>query len=188
MIPVESARSRKAATYQDIIALPDNVVGEIVDGELSVSPRPAALHASAASGLLGVLFVFDRGGGPGGWVILMEPELHLGGQVMVPDLAGWRRARMPELPDGPFFTLAPDWVCEVASPSTALLDRAKKLPQYLRAGVGHAWIVDPVARTLEVFRADGDGWRLVFTYGGADQARVEPFEAIQLDLAILWSR
>jgi Uma2 family endonuclease len=113
-------RTRKPATYADVLAAPDHVVAEILDGELHLSPRPAPRHAAASSGLGGALHgPFDRGrGGPGGWRILDEPELHLGADVVVPDLAGWRRTRLPRLPDEAYFTLAPDWICEVVSPST----------------------------------------------------------------------
>ena len=145
----------RPATYDDLVKVPDIQVAEIVDGELHASPRPAPRHARAGS-LLGAAITgpYDRGlGGPGGWWILDEPELHVGRNVLVPDLAGWRRTRMPRLPDTAFFPLAPDWVCEVLSPSTASLDRAKKLAIYAREGVAHAWIVDPLAGTLEVSAA-----------------------------------
>src|SRR5512142_1943672 len=112
--------ARRNATYDDLLGLPSHVVGELLEGSLVVSPRPASRHARAASGLGGELHgPFQRGrGGPGGWIILDEPELHLGGNVLVPDLAGWRRERMPQLPDVAAFELAPDWVCEVLSAST----------------------------------------------------------------------
>src|SRR5262245_40508208 len=149
-----NARALRPATYRDILALPNNVVGEIVGGELMVSPRPASGHALAALGIGGELWgPFQRGrGGPGGWWILVEPELHFGEDVLVPDLAGWRRERMPIMLNAPYFTLAPDWVCEIASSSRASYDRVHKMPIYAREKVGHAWIVDPVARTLEIFR------------------------------------
>ena len=135
----------RPATYDDLVALPDIVVGEIVDDELWSSPRPAPRHAKSY-GALGAVLVpaFDFGHtGPGGWQIVSEPELHLATQVLVPDLGGWRRDRMPRLPETAYFPLAPDWVCEVLSPSTARLDRAKKLRIYAEFGVGHAWLVDP---------------------------------------------
>lgn len=180
----------RAATYADLEALPPNVVGELVGGELHVSPRPAAKHAAASSQLGGELYgPFGKGrGGPGGWIILDEPELHLGADALVPDLAGWRRARMPELPDVAAFTLAPDWVAEVLSPSTARLDRVGKLPVYAREGVGHVWLIDPVAQTLEVFRLDGARYALVLTAGGDAVVRAEPFDAIELALPALWAR
>lgn len=178
------------ATYADIEALPEHVVGEILDDELIVSPRPASPHAWAASQLgADLIGPFGREkGGPGGWIILDEPELHFGRQVMVPDLSGWRRERMPRMPDLPFFELPPDWVCEILSPSTARIDRSRKMRHYARVRVQHIWLVDPIATTLEVFRLDGDGWRLVDTYGGDDPIRPEPFDAVPLDLANLWAR
>jgi Uma2 family endonuclease len=179
-----------AATHADLAALPPGVVGELVDGTLYSSPRPSSLHARAAGRLLEDLGApFDRGrGGPGGWIILVEPELHLGGAALVPDLAGWRRARMPELPDVAAFDLAPDWICEVISPSTAVLDRKIKLPRYAEAGIGHAWLVDPVAQLLEVLAREGSGWRTLAVFGERDPVRAEPFETFTLDLGALWER
>ncbi len=185
-----SQPAHRQTTYSDLEVLPPHVVGEIVDGDLIVSPRPAARHARSASRLGTELDgPFDRGkGGPGGWIILDEPELHIVGQVLVPDLAGWRRERMPELPDVAYFELAPDWICEVLSPSTAAIDRGAKMRHYARAGVRHVWFGDPVVRTLEVVRLDGEGWRLVNTEHGAVKVRAEPFDAVELDLAALWAR
>jgi Uma2 family endonuclease len=179
---------RREATYEDIEKLPPHVVGELVDGELYVSPRPAFPHAQAASVLVGELMgPFYRGkGGPGGWRILVEPELHLGRDVLVPDVAGWRRERLPELPKTVGAKLAPDWVCEVLSPSTTALDRGRKMRVYAREGVRHAWLVDPVARTLEVYRLEGGRWVLLDTHVGAVSVRAEPFEALELELAALW--
>jgi Uma2 family endonuclease len=130
---------------------------------------------------------FDQGrGGPGGWFVLFEPELHLHEDVLVPDLAGWRRDRMPRPPRTAAFTLAPDWVCEVLSPSTRALDRAVKLPVYAREGVRHVWLVDPEARTLEVLRLEGEHYSLLATHAGPARVRAEPFDAIELELAFLW--
>lgn len=180
------------ATYADLERLAPNLVGEILRGVLYANPRPAIPHAVASSVLgeeLGPPFFRGRGG-PGGWVILDEPEIHLGAEpdVLVPDLAGWRRARMPEIPQTPFLRLAPDWVCEVVSPSTEAVDRGEKLPIYARERVSHAWLVDPIVRTLEVFRLDGEGWRLVGTWRDDAKVRAEPFDAIELELGALWSR
>jgi Uma2 family endonuclease len=179
---------RRPATYEDVLAAPDHLVAELVDGDLYTSPRPAPRHADASSGLAGALRgPFDRGrGGPGGWRILSEPELHLGPDIVVPDLAGWRRERLPHLPGEAFFTLAPDWICEVVSPSTAAFDRAKKLGVYAREGVRHAWLVDPVAQTIEALRLESSRWTIVATYAGQGTIQAEPFEALPLDLTLLW--
>ncbi len=147
--------ANRPASYADLLRLPANVIGQIVDGELIVSPRPAPRHAIASTAIVGGLDgPFQRGrGGPGGWVILYEPELHLGGDVLVPDLAGWRRERMPQVPvDLAYFVLAPCWIAEVLSPSTTALDRGGKLAAYARSQVRHVWFVDPVAQTLEVLQ------------------------------------
>jgi len=180
--------TRTPATYEDLLKVPDHLVAEILDGELYTTPRPAPRHAAASSGLGGALHgPFDRGrGGPGGWRILDEPELHLASDIVVPDLAGWRRERLPRLPDEAFFSLAPDWICEVVSPSTAAMDRVKKLAIYARERVSHAWLVDPIARTLEVLRLDGGRWTILSTSSGLSILRAEPFEAIDLDLSLLW--
>ena len=181
---------KKAATYADLEALPENVVGEIIDGELYASPRPAMPHAVAHSALgeeLGPPFKRGRGG-PGGWMILYEPELHFRANVVVPDLAGWRRERLPEVPDAPWLTLAPDWLCECLSPSTKKLDRTKKLPLYAKEQVQHVWLVDAIEKTLEIFRLDGETYRLVATFADDAFIRAEPFDAIELELGVLWQR
>jgi Uma2 family endonuclease len=185
-IPARSMKTR--ATYEDLLAVPDNKVAELLDGELHVSPRPASRHTRAAS-ILGVKLgaPFDLGdGGPGGWLLLDEPELHFGEDVLVPDLAGWRRERMPAVTDVPFLTLAPDWVCEVVSPSTERIDRSHKMRIYGRGAVRHAWLVNPIARTLEAYRFGEQGWVLLGTHAGEERVRVEPFDAIELELAALW--
>ena len=184
-------RSRPA-TYDDLLKLPEHVVGEIVGGELFASPRPAAPHALASSAIGGDLNgPFGRRpggpGGPGGWWILDEPELHLGGDVLVPDLAGWRRERLPRIADTIAFTLPPDWLCEVLSPSTARLDRLHKLPRYAEAGVAHAWLVDPIARTVEVLQLEGGRWVLLGTHGDeTEPVRIPPFSEIAIDLSRWW--
>jgi Uma2 family endonuclease len=180
---------RRRATYDDLKQVPSNLVAEIINGELVTSPRPAPRHARAASSLGGELYgPFDRGrGGPGGWIILDEPELHFHGDVLVPDLGGWRRERMPALPESSAFELAPDWVSEVLSPSTASVDRTQKLPIYARERVGHVWLIDPALQTLEVFRLDGASYRLVGAWRGDAVVQCEPFEALALRLADLWA-
>jgi Uma2 family endonuclease len=179
---------RRPATYEDLRSVPDDKVAEVVAGELHVSPRPAFRHARVSSslgGLIGGPFDFNPDG-PGGWWILDEPELHLGDDVLVPDLAGWKRERLPALPDVPWLELAPDWVCEVVSPLTARLDRTRKLPAYAASGVSHLWLIDPQARTLEVYRRTERFWTLVATHGGDEIVRAQPFEAVSLDLLVLW--
>src|SRR5204862_2517969 len=160
---------RRRATYADLLEVPEHLVAEIIDGELLTRPRPASPHALATSAIGSALF--DRFNGPpggsdapGGWWILDEPELHLGDDVLVPDLAGWRRERMPVLPEVVFFELAPDWICEVTSPSSTRLDRIKKLPRYATNGIDHAWIVDPRAHSLEVYRRVNDRYSLIATF------------------------
>ncbi len=185
-----SDAAERRAGYEDLRRLPEHLVGEIVGGELHTHPRPAPRHAHVYSALGGSLWspFHDGSGGPGGWWILDEPELHLGGDVLVPDLAGWRRARMPALPDAPWFELAPDWVCEILSPSTAALDRGTKLPIYARQGVAHAWLIDPDARTLEVFERTADGhWLLLTVLRDEQGVRQPPFDAIEFPLDRLWA-
>lgn len=183
-----SIPARRRATYEDVLRAPRHQVAEVLGGELHLNPRPAGRHARAASRLGSVLGgPFDWGrDGPGGWVLLDEPELHFGEEILVPDLAGWRTARLPSL-DVPFFTIAPDWVCEVLSPSTARVDRADKLPVYARAGVAYAWLLDPILRTLEVLTLTGSSWQIVATYRDDSCVRAVPFDAIELDLSLLWA-
>jgi len=182
---------KRPATYEDLRQVPDHLIAEIIEGELVTSPRPAVRHAAASSSLHSVLFgPFDRrcGGPPGGWVLLFEPELHIVEQVMVPDIAGWRQERMPILPDTPFIDVAPDWICEVLSPSTMALDRTRKVHHYARAGVRHLWLVDPTPETLEVYRLESGAWLLVTSVAGNVKIAAEPFEAVEVDLARVWAR
>jgi Uma2 family endonuclease len=180
--------AKRPATYEDVLATPEGVRAEIVEGVLYTQPRPAAAHARAASSLGGELWApFDRGkGGPGGWIFLIEPELHLGADILVPDLAAWRRERMPEVPATAFLTLAPDFVCEVLSPSTAFRDRRYKMPAYAMHQIPHLWFVDPQLRSIEVFRLDGQEYRVVAVCGHDEVVRLEPFDAIELELATMW--
>ena len=190
--PKNPSTPQREATYADIEALPEHVNGEIMDGELVVSPRPRSRHARVSSILGGQLgSSFDRQANgpdrPGGWWILDEPELHFGKQVLIPDLAGWRHERMPELRDVPFFTLAPDWVCEVLSPSTGRRDRIQKARIYAQNGVQWLWLVEPEQQVVEVLQLEGDHWRLVDNWGGDDDtARVPPFDAVALEMSRWW--
>lgn len=178
------------ATYEDLLQVTDNLVAEIVDGELVTSPRPASPHAFATGIIYQDIGPFGRrpggGGGPGGWWILFEPELHLGSDILVPDLAGWRRERMPVLRDVPYFELAPDWACEVLSTSTVRIDRVRKKPLYAREGVSHLWLVDPIAHILEVYRLDNGQWVDIGAYGGTDVVRAEPFATVEMDMSQWW--
>jgi Uma2 family endonuclease len=181
-------KPRGRATYADIEALPEHLVGEILNGELIVSPRPALPHANASS-VLGsrVNARFHRPGAPGGgWWILDEPELRLREDVLVPDLAGWRRERLPRLPHAARIELAPDWVCEVISEGTRRVDRSRKMAAYARERVPHLWLVEPLAKTLEVFRLENERWSLLAVYEGEAKVRAEPFDAEEIDLAELW--
>lgn len=180
---------RKPASYDDVLRAPEHTLAQIIDGELHVQPRPGAAHQNVSSVLGGELGPpFGRGrGGPGGWIILDEPELHLEANVLVPDLAGWRRERMPAVDDVPYFTLAPDWVCEILSPATARIDRVRKLPIYAQANVRHAWIIDPLVRSLEVFRLEAGRWSLLSTHSEDERVRAEPFDALELELGLLWA-
>ena len=177
----------RKATYEDILNLPEHLVGEILNGVLITHPRPAPRHALAASSLGGELYgPFDKGrGGPGGWWILDEPELHLGAEIMVPDLAGWRRERMPELPETAWFEFAPDWVCEILSPNTARDDRAIKMPNYAREGVSWLWLVDPDPKTLEAYELRAGKWTLLATLHDDQPVSLPPFDAIEFPLSVL---
>lgn len=187
-----SAAAVRRATYEDVLNAPPNMVAEVVFGVLHTHPRPAVRHALAGSGLGALLSVRFRFGidGPGGWVILDEPELHLGSEpdILVPDIAGWRRERYESVPrDAKWVSIAPDWVCEVLSPSTEAYDRVNKMAVYLREQVRHVWLIDPVAQILEVYRHDGQAWSRVACHEGDEAVRVEPFEAIVIELSRLWS-
>lgn len=170
--------------------IPDHQVAEILEGALYVSPRPAVPHAVAGAALTSELWsAFQQArGGPGGWWILYEPELHLGADVVVPDVAGWRCSHLPELPNAPAIAVAPDWVCEILSPSTEALDRVAKLRVYAREGVSHVWLANPKAQTLEVLQLERGSWMLVVAHDGDASVRVDPFAAVPLDLFRLWGR
>jgi len=177
------------ATYEDLLAVPEHLVAEIIHGQLHTSPRPAPKHAHTSSSLgIEVGGPYDKGyGGPGGWIILDEPELHLGSHVLVPDLAGWKRDRMPELPDTAWFELPPDWICEVLSPATAVTDRTRKMPIYAEFQVPYLWLIDPDVKILEAYELQNGQWVLLKTLADDDTVSVAPFDATEFSLASLWS-
>ena len=179
---------KKRATYEDLYGIPENMTGEIIDGELTVTPRPARRHVEAAASLGGELvppYRFGRGG-PGGWIILGEPELHLGVDILVPDLAGWRKERLSTLPEEHRFTVPPDWVCEILSPQTARNDRIRKMRIFAQHEVQYAWLIDPILKTLEVFGLESGRWFLLDAFAENDKVRAEPFQEIEIDLTNLW--
>ena len=187
----EPALEKKPATYEDLCKVPDTKIAEILGGELIVSPRPAGRHtavsSTAGSDIHGP---FHRKSGdkrgPGGWIILYEPEVHLGGDIVVPDLAGWRRERMPVPYQTPFTSLAPDWVCEVISPRSVKNDRIVKPLIYAREKVGFMWLVEPRTKTLEVFRLEGAFWVRLAAFAGDETVRAPPFEVVELELERWW--
>ncbi|MBP7000858.1 Uma2 family endonuclease [Amaricoccus sp.] len=183
------APAPRPATYQDVLDAPEHMVAELIEGALHVHPRPALLHAYAATSLGDeIVSPFGKGrGGPGGWIILVEPELHLGDDVLVPDLAGWRRERMHRLPSTAWTEIAPDWVCEVLSPGTRRIDLTDKRRLYGAAGVAHLWLVDPLARTLEAFALREGAWTLVAALKEDDEVRAAPFDAVGFPLSALWA-
>jgi Uma2 family endonuclease len=178
--------SERRATYEDLRKVPAHRVAEIINGVLHTFPRPGTSHARAASHLFGQFYVGLGGGNGGleGWVILNEPEIHFADDILVPDIAAWHTDRFPS-GDRAFVEVAPDWICEVLSKSTAAIDRGEKLPIYARAGVPHVWLLDPQLRTLEVFLLDGASYRLVATHRDDAKIRTEPF-GVELELSRVW--
>ena len=184
----EPESTPRQATYQDVLDAPPHKVAEIVDGKLYLFPRPAPTHAianSAIGGLLNPPFQYGRGG-PGGWWILNEPELHLGDHILVPDVGGWRKERMPNIPKTAYFSLAPDWVCEVLSPSTRNLDLGRKRAIYAQQGVKYLWLIDPNSQSLEAFQLRNASWELISTLSGDNTVCLPPFEEIDFNLSDLW--
>ncbi|MCY3997668.1 MAG: Uma2 family endonuclease [Rhodobacter sp.] len=182
-----AVKSRRIATYRDVLDAPPGMVAEVLAGVLHTQPRPAPRHAWASSRLGGRLDgPFNPGDGPGGWWIVFEPELHLGADIVVPDLGGWRRDTMPDYPDTAYCTVAPDWACEVLSPSTRRIDRHEKSGIYAREGVSHLWFVDPDARTLEAFELREGRWVLLATLADGAPVSLPPFDAVTFPLDALW--
>ncbi|MHC1727161.1 MAG: Uma2 family endonuclease [Syntrophobacteraceae bacterium] len=179
----------KKATYNDLYGIPENMTGEIINGELVVTPRPSRKHVYTASAVemkIGLPYQFGEGGGPGGWIILLEPEIGLGEHTLVPDLAGWKAERYPEEEPHNWISVCPDWVCEVLSPNTQRIDKMQKMPLYARYGVPHLWLIDPVAKTLDVFRLKSGEWVVAGLFVEGAKMRAEPFAEIEIDLNDLW--
>lgn len=179
---------KKLATYADIEAAPEHLVAEIIDGVLRTHPRPSPRHSVTANSLTDELTSpFQKGrGGPGGWIFAVEPELHLGDHVLVPDIAAWRIERMPKLPATAYFEVAPDWICEVLSGSTETCDRTAKMRIYGEEKVAYLWLIDPRQQLLEAFQYLERGWTRLGGWFSDDRVSVPPFDAISLSLADLW--
>lgn len=178
----------RIATYDDLVNVPDNMVGEILSGSLVTHPRPSPKHSLAASAIGALLFTnFQSSENTDGWWILDEPECHLAADVVVPDIAGWRKATMPVLPETAWFDIPPDWVCEILSPATAKYDRGVKREIYAREKISYYWIVDPVERLIEVFAWQNGRWILEMAVTDEQTVHLPPFEQLPFDLSILWA-
>lgn len=180
--------AKKLAIYEDLYDIPENMIGEIVNGELLLTPRPAPRHMNAVTILseeIGPPYRSGRGG-PGGWIFLFETEVRLGEHIVVPDLAGWRKERFPAALESNWLPVTPDWVCEVLSPGTFRNDKVIKMPLYATHGVGHIWLIDPMAMSLDAFRLESGRWSLLASFSENDKVRVEPFQEIEINLGSLW--
>jgi Uma2 family endonuclease len=184
-----SEPAKQRATYDDLFSVPENMIGEIINGELIVTPRPSRKHTYAASALdkrIGAPYQYGETGGPGGWIIIVEPEIGLGEHTLVPDLAGWKKERFPSDEPHNWISVPPDWVCEILSPGTFRTDKIKKMPLYGQYGVPHLWLIDPVAKTLEIFRLESGRWMVVTVFAEDDSVRAEPFQDIEFNLNDIW--
>jgi Uma2 family endonuclease len=186
----ESTSTQRRATYEEIVALPEHVTGEIIDGVLYTHGRPHPRNLRVEGGIIGALNPFDAEpdatGQPGGWWLLREVEWHSGEDVIVPEFTGWRRERMPRFPDGAWVDLSPDWACQIVSTSTTRLERAIKMPYMAKQGIPHLWFVDPIIRVVEVYRLEAGRWVLLATHEGDSRVRMEPFEVAEIDLSRWW--
>ena len=181
--------ARKKASYEDLYSIPENMTGEIINGELIVTPRPSRRHGFAASHLGARLITpydFAEGGGPGGWIFILEPEIGLGENIVVPDLAGWRKERFPVDEPHNWISVAPDWICEILSPSTARYDRIRKMRIYGLHEVPYLWLIDPGDRTFEAFKLESGRWLKLAGFEENEKVRAEPFQEIEIDLGNLW--
>jgi Uma2 family endonuclease len=182
------AAQGKKATYADLEAVPEHLVAEIIDGVLRTHPRPSPRHSGAANAVSAKLtdpFQWG-GGGPGGWVFFVEPEIKFGENILVPDIAGWRRERLTLYPERNYFEVRPDWVCEVLSGSTERRDRSVKKRIYAEAGIPYFWLIDPRLQLLEAFELRDGRWTDIGAWNSDDQVRAPPFDAISFSLADLW--
>ncbi len=180
--------AKRNATYEDLAAVPEHLTAEIIFGALYTHPKPAPRHATAQNALGHELTgPFQKGrGGPGGWIFMTEPELHLGPHVVAPDIVGWRRERMPHMPEKAYIETPPDWVCEISSPSTESVDRGPKRRIYATYGVGHLWLLNPTVKYLEVYALREGQWMHVETYQDGEQVKAPPFDAVPFAIADLW--
>ncbi len=180
--------AEKKASYEDLYSIPENMTGEIIDGELIVTPKPSPRHSNASAWLTATLVPPYRKGtsGPGGWTILPEVEIMLGQHLLVPDISGWRNERFPGFPKENWISVSPDWVCKILSPGTARLDKVRKMPIYAEYEIPHLWLLDPIAKTLEVFELQSGKWAFQKAYAENDKVRAEPFHEIEFDLGDFW--
>ncbi|MBF0226618.1 MAG: Uma2 family endonuclease [Desulfobacterales bacterium] len=178
----------KTANYEDLYKIPENMIGQIINGELITMPRPSLRHSNVVSSIgfeIGPPYKFGRGG-PGGWIILDEPEIKLGENIFVPDIAGWEKKRLPKFPKTNYISVPPDWICEVLSPCTEKTDRAMKMPIYAQFGISYFWIINPIEKILEVLKLSDNKWFILAIYAENDKVRAEPFQEIEIDLQNLW--
>jgi Uma2 family endonuclease len=182
--------SMKPPTLADLDALPPGIVGEIIEGVLYTMTKPRMRHQRTATRIGGKLSdPFDAGpGGPGGWWIVNEPGIELPNDTkeISPDVAGWRRERMPEMPGDEPIRVVPDWLCEILSPTTRRHDLLRKQPYYAKVGVPFMWLIDLDARVLTAYRLEGTAWLTVGTYSEETEARIAPFDAVPLNVASWW--
>lgn len=185
MIPAMATRRAHPATAADI----QDERQEVVGGELMWKAAPTFDHGDLQAALCGRLIGFRGYGRPGGWWLGTEVEVELAPhEVYLPDIAGWRIERVPDRPRGKPVRVAPDWVCEILSPSTASRDLGHKQRNYHLARVGHYWVVDPDHQLLEVFRWREAGYELAMAAAVGDTVGGEPFDAISLDLSDIFGR
>ena len=186
-----SSAAPRLATYEDLLSLAEDVRAQILNGQIVTSPAPLPRHSKAQGSIrrfIGAPFDDDDGhGGPGGWWIFLEVDVRLTlHNVVRPDLAGWRRERLPSPGDVRPIEVVPDWICEVISPSTASLDRVTKRELYARHGVKHYWLVDPEARTLEALELQGERWVELGAWDDTASARIAPFAELELPIGRLF--